>query len=739
MAATKHYIETVAGVTRHMVLRLANQDGTPATAADYAIYGAARQGDRIHPFGAAPMDPSSVRLSIPPLEASNYTYDLFAKHTATGIEHALLCGSIRVADRVASMPPADQGGEHIEAAISSDLTDITVTVQIVPVITAATWEAIEASIATADTLLEQASSLLPEARQEIATATGTAKQDITAHAASATAAAKQEINQTAGQAAADTADIIAASGEAATSAVRQEASSATSAALTAISTAEATVIAQATNDGINAIGQSITAGTGTISEATASGKSSIDTYIATIQADIPLKSQANSWTGVQTINAPLVINGSATTTYTPISSGAPVQQADALASLGASLYAAGAYGPMIPPITGTRVASGDLAAYKTTGHIACAITAPNAAGAWRTAYLYMLPSYARDYRWIAPSGSYTYRWRQSTIDCIRIAPGYIDLSIDAATIGRPVMVGIWASRGDGVADTPSAKPILRRPWDVTMHAPPIHGNSGQPHALECCAAYGHAIPSILVSSGSAAENGNRPAVRYTSPIDDPAGIREIWTTHDGSQPDATATIAYIRTHSGLTVAIRFGADSAGGEYSVVARAAAGKRSASTCGGIAYYPNLIDLAGADSEGNNRAPYIHPVQVELGRLTTHNYVANATNAAILPPNPGASVVLDYVPAASETTPQKCYTKNHYGRQLTIAAAAQTIAMTLPGGVIADVDTWSTDWCILDGTSLRITANTTGASRYVSIWYYDPTIKPSLIFEIGITQLA
>lgn len=288
-------LTAIAGQTCRLPLVVKNADGTPVPLEAYDIYGAVDDGSPVKTsMAVALIEPGTACLSIPPLQTGRYEYDVFMRHQATSTETRLLRGAITVQSRVASLPPAQSTSEQINIVLSPEHTVLEISLSPVTIVSAADWRQIQEAADRAERAAGQAEATLPALEREIAAARTTIEQ---------------EADQAARHAAADTADIIAASGEAATSAVREEASRATSAALESISTAEATAINQAVNNGINAIGQSITAGTGTISEATASGKSSIDSYVLTTQADLARKSTANIWSGVQTINAPLVANG----------------------------------------------------------------------------------------------------------------------------------------------------------------------------------------------------------------------------------------------------------------------------------------------------------------------------------------------------------------------------------------------------------------------------------------------
>ncbi len=242
----------------------------------------------------ARIEPGVACLSIPPLQTGRYEYDIFMRHQATSTETRLLRGAITVQSRVASLPPAQSTVEQIDIVISPEHTVLEISLSPVTIVSAADWQQIQEAADRAERAAGQAEATLPALERETA---------------AARTAIEQEADQAARHAAAETAELIAASGEAATSAVRQEASRATAAALESISTAEATVINQATNNGINAIGQSITAGTGAINQTVSNGMALLDGYVGTVSDDLARYSRAGQWSGVQTLNAPLIANG----------------------------------------------------------------------------------------------------------------------------------------------------------------------------------------------------------------------------------------------------------------------------------------------------------------------------------------------------------------------------------------------------------------------------------------------
>ncbi len=288
-------LTAIAGQTCRLPLVVKNAEGTSIPLDAYDIYGAVDDGSSAKiGMAVALIEPGTACLSIPPLQTGRYEYDVFMRHQATSTETRLLRGAITVQSRVASLPPAQSTVEQIDIVLSPEHTVLEISLSPVTIVSAADWRQIQEAADRAERAAGQAEATLPALEREIA---------------AARTAIEQEADQAARHAAAETAELIAASGEAATSAVRQEASRATSAALESISTAEATAINHAVNNGINAIGQSITAGTGIISDATADGKSSIDSYVATTQADLARKSQPNIWGGVNTFNSSIVANG----------------------------------------------------------------------------------------------------------------------------------------------------------------------------------------------------------------------------------------------------------------------------------------------------------------------------------------------------------------------------------------------------------------------------------------------
>ena len=288
-------LTAIAGQTCRLPLVVKNAEGTPIPLDAYDIYGAVDDGSPVKTsMAVALIEPGVACLSIPPLQTGRYKYDVFMRHQATSTETRLLRGAITVQSRVASLPPAQSTAEQIDIVLSPEHTVLEISLSPVTIVTAADWRQIQEAADRAERAASQAEATLPALEREIA---------------AARTAIEQEADRAARHAAAETAELIAATGEQSQAAVREEASRATSAALESISTAEATAINQAVNNGINAIGQSITAGTGIISDATADGKSSIDSYVLTTQADLARKSQPNIWGGVNTFNSSIVANG----------------------------------------------------------------------------------------------------------------------------------------------------------------------------------------------------------------------------------------------------------------------------------------------------------------------------------------------------------------------------------------------------------------------------------------------
>lgn len=301
-----HNITLIAGQARRLLLKMTDAAGAPLPEDRYAVTGRVARYGSSCAIEAAPWDePGTLLLTIPPLVAGAWNYDIFARRE-DGVSSRLLEGCIEAEARVT--PPAapeHTAAETVTVELSDTVEAITVTVTEITAVAEADWEAIREAADRAEDAAATAAAVLPTLEADVAEA----KRTITAAASTS-----------AEQAAAEASVLVAATGAEVQTAVRTTAADATAASLEAIAAAEATAINQAVNNGINAIGQSISTGTGTINAATASGKSEInqtvtngmallDGYVGTVSDDIALKSQPNIWGGVNTFNGALVANG----------------------------------------------------------------------------------------------------------------------------------------------------------------------------------------------------------------------------------------------------------------------------------------------------------------------------------------------------------------------------------------------------------------------------------------------
>lgn len=329
-----HHLNILAGQEYRMPVRLVDAAGHAVPIADYDVYGAARRGSETTRMSVAVVDGSSCVAIIPPLEQASYTYDLYLRHQSTTAEVQLLAGNIAVRGRVASMPPVTGGGEDVVAVVSADMTEVPVTVTPIAVATPDAWDRLDRAGDLLAEAIETTGALVPDAqrviRQEVeagqsaiteasADAVRQAGADIAGAGDREVASAADHIRAVSGQ----EADAIAAAGDAATFEALTTISTAVDGGINAIDDSiirGTTAVNNATNTGVTAIGQSITAGTSEIQAATTAGTGTItdkvtasmqllDGYVGTVSDDLARYSKAGQWTGVQTLNAPLIANG----------------------------------------------------------------------------------------------------------------------------------------------------------------------------------------------------------------------------------------------------------------------------------------------------------------------------------------------------------------------------------------------------------------------------------------------
>ncbi|MBT9450584.1 hypothetical protein ICN84_10945 [Akkermansia glycaniphila] len=312
MSPITHHIPVTTGQAHHMTLRLVQSYGAPAALSDYTVYGSILQDGETVPVSATGEDASGILLTIPPLYPGSHSYNLHLKHKTSGTDYLFLQGNCDVSELIGPDTLDNTAVEQITVALKDDLSGVTVTVQIDSETTAAAWEEIEAVARKTEGLQETISNLIPEARIEIAQATGIAKNDI----ATATATSLSSITQGATSAAETAVTTVTVESANIVQASKQD--------LDNYTLAEKQVLVSAANKGTQDIATAVTTGTGTINNAVATGKTSIDNYVAATQADFVRKSQANNWSGIQTFNSNVLFNGDVSLTASNLGLQTPV-------------------------------------------------------------------------------------------------------------------------------------------------------------------------------------------------------------------------------------------------------------------------------------------------------------------------------------------------------------------------------------------------------------------------------
>lgn len=318
MPPITHHIPVTTGQAHHMTLRLVQSYGAPVALSDYTVYGSILQDGETIPVSVTGTDSSGILLTIPPLYPGSHLYNLHLKHNASGTDYLFLQGNCDTSELIEADPMDNRAVEQITVAMKDDLSGVTVTMQIDSETTAAAWEEIEAVARKTEGLQENISNLIPEARIEIAQATNMGKNDI----AATTQTAIANITTSASETAETTISSINTASATIMETAKQDMTSFTVARQQDLETTAASgqqAISTAVTTGTGTINAAVTTGTGTINTAVANGKTSIDNYVAATQADFVRKSQANIWSGIQTFNAPVAINGTATKTTLNIS------------------------------------------------------------------------------------------------------------------------------------------------------------------------------------------------------------------------------------------------------------------------------------------------------------------------------------------------------------------------------------------------------------------------------------
>ncbi len=702
-----HHLNILAGQEYRMPVRLVDAAGHAVPIADYDLYGAARRGSETTRMSVAVVDGSSCVAIIPPLEQASYTYDLYLRHRLTTAEVQILAGNIAVRGRVASMPPATGGGEDVVAVVSADMTEVQVTVTPIAVATPDAWDRLDRAGDLLAEAIETAGALVPDAQRVIRKEVETGQSAITEAAADATrqagagiaSAGDREVARAADRIRAvsgEEADAIASAGAAARQAVAAAGSSATSEALAAIDAAVdggKGAINSSVNSGVNAIGQAVTAGTGTISDATASGKSSIDTYVSATQADLARKSQANIWSGVQTVNAPLVANG----------------------------------GIILQPTSSATSVGTHMSAWL-WGSTYCTERAIPYNGTWTLRDDRGLRGEYETVLYSAISSS-SYSMHTTTFSRFDISFLVSERNYNTAQIKRQV-VGIDVQRGSSYAARSG-----KYPWDWCADRE-VRIIASPHHAVRCIQIrqaivtnpaglmgwrmiYPRGIDDLLsiqiISRGS---EWHDPvyAMMYA---DDILGIEALFqpVTH----PDVTAN---LMTSSILQSAGIIGC-----------HAYANMRSQTF---HPTPPSVTTYKHALPHQDWTRPKVWPEEQAIRAAVNKTWVDWRYIVASL----------DYTPAQAERA--LLSTTTNIGRHVYVTAGAQDIGLAasvyrpksgggtlLPDGVVVDIDTASS-WLTHSDGALHLAANASGAERIASVWLYSDQ-GVGTIYEIQIHQSA
>lgn len=755
-------LTAIAGQTFRIPLVVKDAEGTPLPLDAYNIYGAVDNGCSAKTgMTVLLIEPGVACLSIPPLQTGRYEYDLFMRHQATSTETRLLRGAITVQSRVATLPPAQSTAEQIDIVLSPEHTVLEISLSPVTIVSAADWQQIQQAADRAEQAADRAEATLPALEQEIAAARTTIEQ---------------EADQAARHAAAETADLIAATGETASAAVREEAARATFSALEAISTAEATAINQATNTGINAIGQSITAGTtaietavtsgtGTISDKVTASLQLIDGYVGTTTDDLARYSRGGQWGGIQTFNAPVVFNGGGIVSTGSSFASDPFSDTQRITGLLDSQYLQAMYGGRSLPLAfETHATDAHYDGSRVQG-MSTMQGKPSTIGAWQCAWLTSQTVIQGSIfiRANTPTGSTRRVISRTGRYAVNILP--LVTATDRADTHPPVVVGLNAFfTGHSTNDN---LPPLRWPWQPQIYPQPHHANWNQPKAIVCCEAYGHRIPSIVVYVGYGGSITDKdvtpnvikynciPCVRYKSPIVDVSTITTYYVTSDDNSNSYSnaKNPTYIQTSDGLLVAVPgTPLDTRHCSLGMLAISKASTQATACIRDIVQYPNIKPATAYETSNVQFQDPIHPIEKWLASAATHKLTVPAANKKLMD-----KISIAYTAAAPEEYPYEYTGANivsgtiqgqpygNYGKTITISAAAQDITITCPSGWIIDVDDWAADWCEADGNTLHLLPNATDKTRYTSIWIYAPDNNnnnsdgTNLIYEYIINQTS
>ncbi len=142
MPAVTHNIPITTGQAHHMTLRLVQSYGAPVPAGEYAMEGTVLQDGISVPIAATQAAPTGILLTIPPLAPGNHPFTLTVKNKTSNVQFPILQGNCLVSELIDIDPLDNAAIEQITATLKEDLSDVTVTVQIAPDITASALNAV---------------------------------------------------------------------------------------------------------------------------------------------------------------------------------------------------------------------------------------------------------------------------------------------------------------------------------------------------------------------------------------------------------------------------------------------------------------------------------------------------------------------------------------------------------------------------------------------------------------------
>lgn len=145
MSIVTHHIPVTTGQPHHMTLRLVQSYGAPIPNGQYMIEGSILQDEMTVPISSTQSASSGILLTIPPLYPGNHPYSLQIKNKTTNATFPILQGNCLVSELIDTDTLDNTSIEQITVTLKEDLSDIIVTVQIAPDITAAALNAVAAA------------------------------------------------------------------------------------------------------------------------------------------------------------------------------------------------------------------------------------------------------------------------------------------------------------------------------------------------------------------------------------------------------------------------------------------------------------------------------------------------------------------------------------------------------------------------------------------------------------------